>query len=64
MEPVSNKLALPLIVGALILVSIASKLTGLFHFGSATGTFLMFTGFLMGVTSVVALTVMGSDRLG
>lgn len=59
-----NKLALPLVIAALLLVSIAALLTGLFHFGSATGTFLMLAGLLMAAGSVVALTLAGSDRYG
>jgi hypothetical protein len=59
-----DKLALPLITAALLLVGIACMLTGLFHLDRPAGVVLLVGGFFAGASSLLVLGIAGREKFG
>ncbi|PPE75109.1 hypothetical protein C3942_05385 [Solimonas fluminis] len=59
-----DKLALPLIVAALLLLGIGCMLTGLFNLDSPAGIVLLVGGFFFGAGSLLVLGFAGRENFG
>ncbi|HSW11351.1 MAG TPA: hypothetical protein VLI06_00840 [Solimonas sp.] len=59
-----NRLAPVLLTAFLLATGLASLLTGVYHFGSTIGTFMMLIGLMVAGGSLTALLLAGSGRYG
>jgi len=59
-----NRLAPVLLAALLLATGIASLVTGLFHSGSAIGTFMTLIGLVIGSGSLAVLVLAGNSRYG